>query len=395
MNLDFNNKVIEALVNDLEVPESSYELAQRRYEDLGEWLHDKIRARSAVYLPQVFPQGSFRLGTAIKPWRDGEYDLDLACRYQIGISASSHTQEQLKTILGDDLAAYRRERQIQERLEERHRCWRLHYRDGLLFHLDALPGIPHEQSVRLLLKERMILAGTTENLANEVAELALAITDNRRPDYRQLSRDWNISNPEGYARWFIARMRLGQEALVKRALMEHVASVDKLPVYRWKTPLQRAVQLLKRHRDIMFADNPDAKPISVIITTLAALAYDGTSDLATALNTILRNMGSMVRSSLPRVPNPVNPAEDFADKWPTPDGQKLKLDENFFSWLWQAQTDFETVARTGDRRRLTETAAQRFGVSLGAAIPVEVKTPAPAATPVLVQIVTPARPWCA
>jgi hypothetical protein len=35
-----------------------------------------------------------------------------------------------------------------------------------------------------------------------------------------------------------------------------------------KTPLQQAVQILKRHRDMMFADDPEHKPISVIITTL-------------------------------------------------------------------------------------------------------------------------------
>jgi hypothetical protein len=392
MNSNLNNKALQALVDELDVSDSSYELAKRRYEDLGNWLHDKSRARSAAYLPQVFPQGSFRLGTAIKPWRDGEYDLDLACRFQVGISTSTHTQEQLKTILGDDLAAYRRERQIQEKLEERHRCWRLHYRDELQFHLDALPGIPQEQGVRRLLKERMVLAGTAESLANEVAELAMAITDDRRPDYRMVSTDWNISNPEGYARWFISQMRLGRDALERRALIEHVASVDKLPIYRWKTPLQQAVQVLKRHRDIMFADNPDSKPISVIITTLTAQAYDGASDLAIALDTILRTMGSKIRASRPRVPNPVNPAEDFADKWPTPEGQRLRLEENFFTWLRQAQTDFETLARSGDRKRLTETAALHFGVTLGSAIQIEASA-ASAPTPVSVHIVTPAKPW--
>lgn len=50
-------------------------------------------------------------------------------------------------------------------------------------------------------------------------------------------------------------------------------SVRAVPKYQSnKTPLQRAVQILKRHRDIMFAGDED-KPVSIIITTLAAKAY--------------------------------------------------------------------------------------------------------------------------
>ncbi|MCA2997693.1 MAG: hypothetical protein ING75_03735 [Rhodocyclaceae bacterium] len=114
----------------------------------------------------------------------------------------------------------------------------------------------------------------------------------------------------------------------------------------------------------MFADSADRKPISIIITTLAAQSYDGSSDLAIALETILRTMGSKIRASHPRVPNPVNPVEDFADKWPTPEGRRLHLEENFFTWLRQAQSDFGTLATSGDRKHLAEIAALRIGVTL-------------------------------
>ena len=36
-----------------------------------------------------------------------------------------------------------------------------------------------------------------------------------------------------------------------------------------RAPLQRAIQLLKRHRDVMFADNPEVEPISMILTNLS------------------------------------------------------------------------------------------------------------------------------
>ena len=89
----------------------------------------------------------------------------------------------------------------------------------------------------------------------------------------------------------------------------------------------------------MFADDPEGKPISVIITTLAAAAYLGEQDVASALDTILTNMGSYVRNTRPRVPNPVNPVEDFADKWYDAKYEHLNLERKFWLWLEQAQQE--------------------------------------------------------
>ncbi len=364
MSTELSNKAVELLVESLEVPQSSYEAAENRYRDLGQWLHDKTNAKCAQFDPKVSPQGSFRLGTAIKPWKRADYDLDLTCKLQIGITPSTHSQKTLKELVGADLKAYRKERGIEEELEEHKRCWRLYYQDSLSFHMDTLPAVPHEEQTRRALQERMIKAGVAEALASDVSSFALAITDKKRPNYAIISPDWNVSNPEGYARWFESRMRQAGEMLRKRALMEHVASVDALPVYRWKTPLQRVVQLLKRHRDVMFDDNQDGKPISIIITTLAARAYAGQADLYSSLNAVLASMGQLISATSPRVPNPVNPIEDFADKWGTPEGQKLKLEQNFYLWLEQAKADFRHFSQSRDRTILSEQASQKFGVTL-------------------------------
>src|SRR5208337_1219737 len=146
-------------------------------------------------------------------------------------------------------------------------------------------------------------------LAKLVAGSAGAITDNRLKNYDIISDDWRISNSEGFARWFESRMKLARLLLEKRAVAVKAAQVDDLPAYRWKSPLQRCVQILKRHRDVMFADNLDRKPISIIITTLAGKAYQGEVEIAEALDRILSNMGSLINPTTPRVPNPVNPAE--------------------------------------------------------------------------------------
>ena len=101
-------------------------------------------------------------------------------------------------------------------------------------------------------------------------------------------------------------------AEVMRHLVEQrlYASVEDVPPYEWKTPLQRSIQVLKRHRDVMFRDNPLVGPISIIITNLAAHAYAGETDLGSALTNTVERMPQYVNPTRPRVPNPANPAED-------------------------------------------------------------------------------------
>ena len=83
-----------------------------------------------------------------------------------------------------------------------------------------------------------------ESLAINVSELAVSITDNSDIGYTIKTNDWRVSNPEGYARWFEVRMRTAEVYLAEREMF-FKASIDTLPYYQWKTPLQSAVQLLK------------------------------------------------------------------------------------------------------------------------------------------------------
>lgn len=362
MNDEFKGKVLTNLAESIDIPDSAYEAARNRYHDLGGWLSDQSKAKSAQYKPHIAPQGSFRLGTVTKPWKRDDYDLDLHCKLQEGIKKWSHSQEQLKELLGADLSAYRTERGITEGLERKHRCWRVNYQDRLKFHIDSVPCIPETEQTRRALQQRMIQAGTSGLLARDVADLAVAITDDREKSYGQISEDWLISNPEGYAKWFESRMKLGDSFLRSRIIEAKVARVEDLPIYQWKTPLQTAIQILKRHRDVMFERKPDGKPISIIITTLAAQAYSGEFDLSTALEQILAKMA--VNPRKPNVPNPVNPVEDFADKWGTPEGRRLRLEENFFVWLEQARSDIYKITSSFDKEELKQHLRDNFGTAL-------------------------------
>ncbi|QSV46909.1 nucleotidyltransferase domain-containing protein [Geobacter benzoatilyticus] len=346
--------LLEKMLSELELPESAYERAKDRYDDLGEWLG---RDESTVqgFEPHIYPQGSFRLGTAIRPVHEEEaYDLDLACKIQQGITKGSSTQEGLKALIGNELELYRKARNIAAPLEEKHRCWRLEYQDHLNFHMDIVPCIPADDDNQGVIFESLRKAWTDDILAESVAHLTVSITDDRHPRYRSICDDWNISNPDGYAKWFESRMNESLRMLLEKA------QVDDIPVYKRKTPLQRCVQLLKCHRDLMFKDDSDVKPISIIITTLAAQAYDGEVDLYDALSNILARMGDLVNSTTPKVPNPVNPSEDFADRWAMPKYKHLKLEENFWTWLRQVRSDFDNLTRSEDATFIAEQANQRF-----------------------------------
>ena len=125
---------------------------------------------------------------------------------------------------------------------------------------------------------------------------------------------------------------------------------------------------LKRHRNLMFKDNDDAKPISIIITTLAARAYQGELDITSALTNILLQMGNYVNNRVPRVPNPVSPPEDFADRWAMPKYKHLNLENNFWNWLTQAKADFETIISSDDTQFMHEQIMQKFSLSVDSSL---------------------------
>ncbi len=360
-----SNEVLKSILEKIELPEGAYEKAEKRYKDIGEWLH-RPDSSCVEYDPLVFSQGSFRLGTAIKPDSDEEYDLDMGCNLRKGLSKSQITQEQLKNHVGDELELYRKARAIKEELAEKKRCWRLEYADGLSFHMDIVPCIPESEIGRGVLKQRMVENSQFDDaLAQNVSELAVSITDNTDPEYRVETDNWRISNPEGYARWFETRMKTAREVINERE-MSFKASIDTLPYYQWKTPLQQAIQLLKRHRDTMFKDDEDSKPISVIITTLSAKAYNGESDLTSTLTNVLSRMGDYINSVVPYVPNPVNPAEDFADKWYDKGSAEYKLQDNFYKWLYQARADFKALCAKDNSQLVIEAADRGLDVHLDA-----------------------------
>jgi hypothetical protein len=360
MNMQLRNITPEAesfladLADELEIPEHRYEQADTSYQSLGKWLN---RENSTIrqFEPQVYSQGSFALGTVIAPISDEEhYDVDAVSEFK-KLSKREISQKELKRRLGVEVELYRRSQSMTKPAEEHRRCWRLEYADGAQFHMDVTAGVPNAAAARAIL-ERM-------NHDPSWATTAIAITDMESPSYAVISDDWLRSNPMGYRKWFHSRMAAVFEER-KKALQKGIrAGTEPIPDYRIRTPLQSSIMILKRHRDIMFVKRSDERPISIILTTLAAHAYNGERKISDALFAILSLMDQYIKrghDGTYLIPNPTDPAENFADKW----AKHPERAAAFFEWLAKAREDFARAAELSNTQLIAENLAKGVGSGL-------------------------------
>lgn len=346
---------LERLAAELDVPPGRYEQAEDRYLSVANWL-GRDASTLKDFSPDVYVQGSFRLGTPIRPVNGEEhYDIDLVC--ELGLSKDALTQKELKQRFGYEIQLYAEAHSMKNGMSEGRRCWTLEYADDAQFHLDALPALPDG--------DRMggLLAGAEAD--PRWAQTAIAISDNEHPRYPHVSRDWPRSNPKGYTDWFRSRMAESFKSRREGMALNIRANVEDIPDYKVKTPLQQAVQLLKRHRDIMFADDPDDKPISIIVTTLTGLSYDNDAHVGHAVLAVLDRMASHIedRAGVAWIANPSDSSENFADRWQKYPRRKTM----FYRWLAQAQADFAELAAHTGRDELATVAARLLGGSVAVA----------------------------
>lgn len=310
-----------------DIPDAVYARAIARYEHLAHWL--------AGFWPdshaggEVYSQGSIRLGTVTCPInpRD-EIDVDLVCRRDL--LETSITKQALKADVGLGLARYVATRPDGDpRCTEGGRCWTLEY-PGEPFHMDVLPALPD-----------------TEARPN-----GILLTD------REL-REWQRSNPVDYSEWFRGRMAAEFTMLREASAIAKRMDVEDIPDWQVKTTLQRTVQALKRHRDLYFADAPKDRPASIIITTLAAMAYHGGGTLFEVLLDVVQGMPSFIeeRAGILWIPNPVQPKENFADRWRKHPARARR----FFEWIERAHHDFAGIGEERGLDRIVAKLAESFG----------------------------------
>lgn len=296
------------IASNLDISETMRKKAETSYRAVGQWLGD-FDDDSEV---KIMPQGSFYLGTVIRPVSDAdEYDIDLVCLLK---NARYKSEAEIKNIVGNRLKEHKTYNEMLQ--QEGKRCWTLCYDE---FHMDILPCVPNNSFYS---EPYFKLTHKLDN-GSYIAK---------------------YSNPYKYHEWFEKRMETQTVEIRKAFAAKNNVEIDKVPLYKIKTPLQQAVQLLKRHRDIMYDELPEARkknaPISIIITTLAALAYNNESNLYDALNNIVSKMGNHIKKDgdTYKILNPVMQEENFADKWNI---EPAKANE-FFCWLQSAKNEIIT-----------------------------------------------------
>ena len=328
-------ETLELVCQELEPTPIEYEDVNTSYAAVGEWLEDGDKI--AAFKLRIYPQGSIALETATRRFGRNEFDLDFVCFLAAG--SEGLDQGTVYDLIGERL---REHGTYKEMCEPKNRCWRLNYASR--FHMDMTPAVPNWRCT-----EGGVLV----------------------PD-RALTR-WKPTNPEGYLKWFKERASLVPKTseLVlfneKRAVS---AKAEPLPEQRFsKGVLRRAVQIMKRHRDIHFAKR-DHAPISIIITTLAARAYahvvasntyDSEFDL---LLDVLEYMPIFIdrvehaAGVCYTIPNPTTQGENFAEKW----NQQPALAQAFYSWLDLAKANLRRLEEQSRADALQQFLGQAVGV---------------------------------
>lgn len=301
--MEENEQILDLILNkisdEINISHTMRQKATDSYQAVGEWLSNGIYGGV-----KIMPQGSMNLGTVIRPISDAddEYDMDLVCLLKNGTSIKPRI---IKNLVGDRL---KESGLYAPKLDpEGKRCWTLNY-DG--FHMDILPCVPLNATFQ------------------EPNDTAIKLTHkNNATDYIV-----KYSNPYQYGLWFKKCMAKRKDVRKRIYALDEKSEIDEVPVYRRRTPLQKVIQLLKRHRDIYFCQNDKNAPISIIITTLAAQSYDGESNLYECMCNILNKMPQYISHNTIDgyvIKNPTMPAENFADKW----NLEPAKSKAFFHWI--------------------------------------------------------------
>ena len=218
-----------------------------------------------------------------------EFDLDIVVHIKKIYSA--YTPNEIYNSL---IKVLEQDERYRSKIEKKNRCVRLNYAGD--FHLDILPGC-----IAFLNNDKNI----------------------KVPD-REL-RDWVSSNPKGYSEFFLNKANLVKQPKLKgfyNRLIELKAEIKDLPEEEFylKTPLQRAVQLCKRCRDIYFEKNSEYATSSIVLTTLLLNFYNGEDSIYDTVLNVLNRIkvaydDSIAQNKRFKIINPVNADEDFADSW--------------------------------------------------------------------------------
>src|SRR5258708_2048574 len=194
--------LLDRMAADTQLDDTRKSRMKQSFEAVKAWIEaDELFFRPYRY--DVYPHGSVRILTTVKPIGKDEFDLDFAIH--LLAFRTGHTPGRIYGELRRRLEEHGTYRSM---IELKPRCIRLNYAGE--FHMDILPGIQEFEwdANRLLVPDRE-LGG------------------------------WVSSNPRGYADWFLERARQVDGDILEKAMRAENRPEDN---FDEKRPLQRGVQ---------------------------------------------------------------------------------------------------------------------------------------------------------
>lgn len=329
----------EKLIGGLDISLTMYNNAVEKYTNLAKYLQE-----NGIDC-EIYPQGSFATGTVVRPYKKGkelEYDLDFICK--VFIEKTNTTPKEARDKI---IEVLNKSELYRTRLKEYDKCITLKYADlnDIGFNMDLVNGVIEDEKIN-------ILHGVA--ITNKLSDKS----------YR-----WSTINPKAYSDWFnkinepfISYMRENRTKTLMESYKDIFNSVEDIPDHFIKTPLQRIIQILKRHRDMFLHRKRTEKEIksSIIVTLCTKISENAnrSNDILELLDYILKefnNYSKLVKikeSSLDntfqyrkaiqkvngkwKIENPVNPEDNLADYW----NDDFEIANLFFEWIEAVKEEF-------------------------------------------------------
>lgn len=284
----FIDDMLKRITESLQLNATRRKMVEERYEAVSKFIE---QSEGMFRDAQIYAQGSYRLGTTVRPRQGEEFDLDFVVQID-----RDWRNLPFNNVYNDFRRLMESNGNWGNLVEPKSRCIQLNYADE--FHMDIIPTC-------------------TENQFGDKNRIMV-------PDRKE--HNWVISNPEGYALWFEKKYIKQKDIYLHNYYpgME-IRAAQELPKddpNHLKQPLQHAIQLVKRYRDIYFEKKEDLAPSSIVLTTLIAQLYGGENSIYDTINKFIQRFNESVAYEKMyfrqfHVVNPVLPQEIFTKEWET------------------------------------------------------------------------------
>lgn len=351
-----NETIDEILANiavRIQLPPSTYQKAIERYNTIADYI-DRPTSSLNDNVNEVYTQGSIAIGATIRSLKsqsDDLYDVDIIAEIN-GRNDSTPTEildELYHSVNGEKGSRYH------GRTIRQTRCVTVQYGD---MHIDITP---------------MVRVSSTHQALERAGKISHSSTESPRVEYFAENNSYGLAE---YINTRVPQTRVFSERFAKRAtaydqeLLLEKAEVQPAPD---QTEVQEksitivALQLIKRHLQILWSDNESRKgfrkPPTVILSRLVSDFGLGDGSLSNEVICLANRLSDKFSSTEKVVvTNPSYEKDELTDRWP--ESHRIAEDQKIFSSDMRNLASLLMKAQSmslGEKRKILE---NLFGESI-------------------------------